>query len=173
MLRTYTEGEISAVAIKYRRDGIQKRTAGSRNPYVVRSRIFPTDPRRRLIVIYVGIIVMTIFILVFHLVSQNLKEDWLPPRNGEGRVVEKRIENEGTPEAVYLLMLRVAVPAEVGSNQEIHVLTGIVVASEEDWNSVAPGTVIGLQYRTDSAYERLAIDAVYADGAPKAESHIP
>lgn len=129
--------------------------------------MFSGDPKRRLTIIYVGIIVMTILILIQHLVSKNIEEEWLPSRTGEGRVVEKKIQNKESPEAVYLLMVRVAVPPADGDDANAHILKGIVVASKEDWESVAPGSIIGVQYRTDPAYERLAIEAVYANVVPE------
>lgn len=183
MLRTYIEGAVRAVAIKYRREGFRKRTPGAQNPYDVRFSIFSRDPRRRLILIYVGIMVMTILLLAFHFVTENSKVVWLPPRIGEAWVVEKRIENKGRPQALYLLFVRVAVPSRDGVREDAdsgvdgaegdgtrtRELSGIVVASEEDWRSVEPGSAIGVKYRVDAAYKRIAIDAVYSEGAPQRE----
>ncbi len=87
------------MAIKYRREGFQRRPLGAENRYEVRTRFTIKDPRRRLILIYVGICVISILLLVSHYVLESKRVDWLPERMGQGVVVEKRIQNEGTPDA--------------------------------------------------------------------------
>ena len=168
------------VAIKYRREGFQKRILGERNRYEVRSRFSFRDPRHRLLVIYVGIIVVCIALLTSHFLIESRQTNWLSERIGEGLVLEKRIEGEATAERRYMLLLRVSVPpadaVESGlvprSQAEREkalgplVLTDTVRTSQKDWLSVAPGTPVRVQYTIDSRRTRVVIREIYLDAGP-------
>ena len=168
------------MAIKYRREGFQKRTPGARNRYEVRTRFSPRDPRHRLLLIYVGIIVVSILLLLSHFLIESRQTNWLPERIGEGRVLEKRIEAEGTPEARYVLLILVSVPSadavESGLVPLSHPgrekalgpleLTDIVTTNQDDWKSVEPGAAVRVQYTIDSQRTRVVIREIYLDGGP-------
>ncbi len=150
-------------------------------------RFSPRDPRHRLLLIYVGIIVVSILLLTSHFLTESRQRNWLPERIGEGRIIEKRIEDEGTPDVRHILLIRVAVPSadamESGllprgqADRETALgpleLTDEVTTTLEDWESVASGAAIHVQYTIDSRRSRVMIrevylDAVPADGQPEA-----
>lgn len=180
MLRTYIEGATRPVAIKYRREGFHRQLLGAENRYTVRTRFATKDPRRRLLLIYVGICVVSFVLLVSHYVFESKSIEWLPDREGQGIVVEKRIQREGTPEARYVLLIRVFVPpahadeadlvppAQPDREQTLGALelTDAVTTTEQDWRSIAAGVPVRVQYRIDARRTRVLIDAVELETGP-------
>lgn len=180
MLQMYIDGAPKPVAIKYRREGFQKRPLGGRNRYEVSTRFSPRDPRHRLLLIYVGIIVVSILLLVSHFLIESRQINWLPERSGEGRVLEKRIEAEGRPDMRYVLLIRVSVPpadavesdllpwSQPGREKVLGPLelTGNVTISQEDWKKIAPGAALRVHYTINSRRTRVVIREIYLDGGP-------
>ena len=144
------------------------------------------DPRRRLLLIYVGICIVSIVLLVSHYVLESKQIDWLPERTGHGVVVEKRIQREGTPDARYVLLIRVSVPpadaleadlVPPGQLDREHALgalelTDPVSTTEEDWRSISAGVPVRVQYRIDTRRTRVLIEAVEIEPVPSG-SHPP
>ena len=180
MLHRYIDGANRPVAIKYRREGFQRRPLGAENRYEVRTRFTIKDPRRRLILIYVGICVISILLLVSHYVLESKRVDWLPERMGQGVVVEKRIQNEGTPDARYVLLIRVSVPPADEVEADLVPpglpdreralgpldLTDAVTTTEESWRSIAAGAPVHVRYRIDARRTRVLVEAVEIETGP-------
>lgn len=168
------------MAIKYRREGFHRRPLGAENRYEVRTRFTMKDPRRRLLLIYVGIGVASILLLASHYVLQSNRTDWLPERAGRGLVVEKRIQSEGTPDERFVLLIRVSVPPADAVEADLLPpgqpdreralgpleLTDDVPTTEEDWRSIAAGVPVRVRYRIDTRRTRVLVEAVEIESEP-------
>ncbi len=145
------------------------------------------DPRRRLLLIYVGICVVSIVLLVSHYVFESKEIDWLPERTGHGVVVEKRIQREGTPDARYVLLIGVSVPPADAVEADLVPagrldreralgaleLTDAVTTTEEDWRSIAAGVPVRVQYRIDTRRTRILIKVVEIAPGPSRSNTPP
>lgn len=166
--------------VKYNREGFRDKALGTQNRYEVRSRFAFRDPRKRLIVIYVGLGFMSIAILVFHFAAQRTAIGWLEERQGNGAVLEKKIKAEGTPDQQFVLVVKVLVPpadeaeaslvpkdlpnrAETLGPLELidHVRT-----SEANWRALLPGTPLKVQYQIDARRTRVKVRGLSLDEAP-------
>ena len=162
------------MAIKYRREGRTHSALGTHNRYEVRSRFRFRDARQRLLVIYIGIGIFSIFLLAFHFITQRVMTEWLPKQEGTGRVLEKRVEGEGTPDQLYWLVVEVSVPpADVeqatfaqkdapdrDAASGALMLTGEVAVSEVDWRNVLPETVLRVEYRINAERTEVRIEGL-------------
>ena len=180
MLHRYIDGADTAVAIKYRREGFHRQPLGAENRYEVRTPLTMKDPRRRLLLIYVGICVISILLLVSHYVLESKKIDWLSERMGQGMVVEKRIQSQGTPDARYVLIIRVSVPPADKVEADLVPprqpdrqrvlgaleLTDTVTTTQEDWNSIAASAPVRVRYRIDTRRRRVLVEAVEIETGP-------
>ena len=168
------------MAIKYRREGFHRQPLGAENRYEVRTRFTMKDPRRRLLIIYVGICVMCILLLASHFIFKIKEIEWLPEREGQGVLVEKRIQDEGTPDARYVLIIRISVPPADPIEADMLPpgqpdreralgpleLTDPVTTTEEDWRSIAPGVPVRVRYRIDTRRTRVLIENVQVEMQP-------
>lgn len=180
MLRAYIGGATRPVAIKYRREGFHRQPLGAENRYEVRTRFTMKDPRRRLLIIYVGICVVSILLLASHFMFEIKQTDWLPERTGQGVVIEKRIQREGTPDARYVLIIRISVPPADPIEADMLPpgqpdreralgpleLTDPVTTTEEDWRSIASGVPVRVRYRIDTRRTRVLIENVEVETQP-------
>lgn len=180
MLPGYTGGATRPVAIKYRREGFHRQPLGAENRYEVRTPFTMKDPRRRLLIIYVGICVVSILLLASHFMFEFNQTDWLPERAGQGLIIEKQIQREGSPDERFLLIIRVSVPpadpaeadlippgqADRGRALGPLELTDPVTTTEEDWRSVAAGLPVRVTYRIDSQRTRVLIESVELEAEP-------
>ena len=123
---------------------------------------------------------MCILLLASHFIF-NIKEiEWLPEREGQGVLVEKRIQDEGTPDARYVLIIRISVPPADPIEADMLPpgqpdreralgpleLTDPVTTTEEDWRSIAPGVPVRVRYRIDTRRTRVLIENVQVEMQP-------
>lgn len=166
------------MTVKYVRRGAEDDRGYGANRYEVQRRLGPSNPRQRLLVIYIGIGVMSIILLLYHLLSTGQTRRWLPERRGEAVVVGKdRLQGGGKADDRYTLDLRVFVPE--ASMEETSLvpedapdratLTGplefveTVETRPEDWTAVSVGTRLGATYEITPMRDRIRIRGLDLD----------
>ncbi len=160
------------MTVKYTRRTATEQAGHPPNRYEVQRRLGPSNPRHRLLVIYIGIGLVSIILLLYHLLSKDRTRQWLPERRGEAVVVDKdTIDSADGGETRYLLQLRLAVPAasapeaayvpEGTANRESIVgpraFTEVVETTADDWASVDVGTRLGASYQITASRDRIRI----------------
>lgn len=176
------------MAIKYKREGVQKSGSNADNKYVVRRGLFGNNPRRRLMVIYLGLSVMWISLLAFHFLSGSRMNRWLPERMGDGQITEKYIEDEGGESEQYVVHVQVSVPPAAPTEAEYVVpdaadrarLVGELELGDDvetdiaSWSSVSPGTAVRVSYQINMQRSKIIIRSLYTmDVAPPSDAGAP
>ncbi len=163
------------MAVKFRRDSLAA-AEPPHNRYEMRPGQSGQPARRRLLYIYVVVVVLAGASIVVHFLTKNQLNRWLPERPGEAVVVEK-LAPEGDGPAAYRLRVRVAVPAaspqEAGYLPEdfperdealrARELEDDVVTPEADWQSVETGTRLRASYQLNIPRTKIMIRALYLD----------
>lgn len=147
------------MAVKYRREGLRQRAAGSHG-------MFDRVPRRtlnqkqRLLIIYIGILVFCGMMLASHLMGLGITANDSGPATGIGRVTAKRIA-EG-PDPQYFVSVSVPVASESGDAPVT--LIGEAQVPKASYDSVEVGTPLTV------VYERSGPDSLFVVGLSQVET---
>ena len=119
--------------------------------------------------------------------GRHLQRDAVDDDHGAARhrrespqVSPERIQREGTPDARYVLIIRISVPPADPIEADMLPpglpdreralgpleLTDPVTTTEEDWRSVAAGVPVRVTYRIDSQRTRVLIESVELEAEP-------
>ncbi len=174
--------------VKFTRDSISGAHHAPANRYEIRPGQSGPPARRRLLFIYVALIVLAGASIVVHFLSTNRINRWLPERPGTAVVVEKLPATDESPR--YRLRIRVEVPAATPDEAALlpdeypdratalgpQELDDIVETPEADWASVEPGTRLRASYQLNIPRSKVVVRALYLDHLDKAvdpESALP
>lgn len=168
------------MAIKFQREG----GAEPGDKYTVRRGMFGNDPKRRLMVIYLGLGIMWTALLAFHFLSGSRMNRWLPERMGDGEIIEQYIEDEGGARPRYLVHVEVDVPAAAPTEaayvredaEDRGRLIGALQLGDDvdtdivSWESVSPGTAVRVSYQINMQRSRIAIRSLFTvEAEPSSE----
>lgn len=131
----------------------------------------PSNPRQRLIIIYAGIILVTVVLLLYHFFSVNRTRRWLPERTGKALIVGKQVLEAPGGAARYLLEVKVFVPPasseeaqyvpdDVPDRDEVlgaHEYVETVETPREDWEAVEEGARLDASYQITLLRDRIMI----------------
>ena len=174
------------MAVKYTRETLSGPQGAPSNRYEIRPGQSGAPARRRLLVVYAAVIVLTGASLAVHFLSQNQLNSWLPERPGEARVVEK-LEEDAGGRTRYLLRVAVrvppATPSEAALLPENHPERDAVLAAkqledtietpEADWRSVDVGTHIRASYQINIPRTKVLVRGLYLDHMDKGDETLP
>lgn len=140
-----TAGADTAVGVKFQRERFTERARGTHGRFgsVLGER--PITPRQRLLIIYLGLIVATIILFVFHIMGTAGPGPGGGLREGTATVIEKHVE-EGPP-ARYFLVLRINVPT--ADDEPVRTLDTLVPTDAASWRRVGPGDELTVSYVLD------------------------
>lgn len=164
------------MAVKYRRETLSGPQGAPSNRYEIRPGQSGAPARRRLLYLYVAIVVLAAASLVVHFLSENRINRWLPERPGQA-VVEEKISGDPGTRPRYQLRVRVlvppATPEEAALLPEDHPdrdealgpqeLYDEIETPEADWAAVEPGTPLRASYQINIPRTKIVVRSLYLD----------
>ncbi|NIA15312.1 MAG: hypothetical protein GWP08_14680 [Nitrospiraceae bacterium] len=132
------------MAVKYVRDDGHEHGIVSAPGGMLR-RIGRAGPKRRLIIIYMGVAGFAVLLILTQVGSNQTPLRGSPIETGEGIILSKSVED-----GAYTLSIQVLL--DDGERPE-----GIAVTDEETWNRLAVGDRIGLRFQRNRSGSRVRI----------------
>lgn len=174
------------MAVKYRRETLSREALHHGHRYEIRPGQGGPRARRRLLFIYFAVIVLAAGSLVFHYLSQNQINRWLPERPGQALVLEKHT-TPGTYGPRHLLRVRLFVPAATGDEAAFlpedfpdrdaaigpKEFEQDVETPQQDWESVSAGARLRASYQINIRRTDVMIRALYLDHLDAAPAALP
>lgn len=142
------------MVVKYVREDFRDTASGGRsrmgNPFEKPK----MSLKQRLLYIYIGLGTASIFLLVYHVMGVPRTLAWGRTTASPGIVVDKIIENEGTPDVLRLLTVSVIVKVEQTDEDQF---IGQVPTDEYSWSLVEQGSPITVEYQLNKALKQIRI----------------
>lgn len=139
------------MAVKYKRKSVSEHAHGTQGRFIRPLRPKPGDPKRRLLVIYLGIMAFTMVTYVGYLLGVVEPDVWGPRTSGVGVVVDKRVmtveERTG-----YIVEVALDGPTAMGT-----LVSEEITIDEASWNALERGDPIGMDYKIHRDGHRMRI----------------
>ena len=159
------------MAVKYKRESYTERALGTQGRLESIDHRKPADPKRRLLLIYVGLGAASVLIYVFHTISFRNPDRWVYEANARGVVTA--LEEVGGEDGAYVLTVRVPIPLSDDPNPEIATFEDTVGIPATSAELFEVGMTIGVDYRTPRSRNRVTITEIYLLPEETAESPVP
>ena len=137
------------MAVKYVRGGDEPDTSGMlEEPMGPLRRLSRLDPKKRLVVIYLGLMGLAMLLLLTHMFSVPTQFGGQPVERGEGVIVKKEVHDEG--ESAHFFLIKVSLP-------EGDPLVAYGRTDAETFERLEEGDRIGVLYQTNRKKTQIRI----------------
>lgn len=145
------------MATKYVRKSYQHHSNPDKKRDTRKSPLSATDPKRRLLYIYIGLGVFATGLYVFHFKGLNSELGWRSPVDGPGVVIALILEDKEPNALQYFADIAVDLPASAGNDPRVRRLIDRVEITRENFESVRRGAALRVRYQAAYTGETIRI----------------